>query len=299
MSSGGTSRQAMACSSQWCPCLLLSCAVLMSQPLQAWAEAADDEEQARQLFQQAIEAFRAEQYPTALMLFQRSQATHHRASTLLNIGMTQRALFDFPAAIDTFRQYLVQEGQGVPTDQRSQIERFIQEMEAAIIQLTVTVNEPGAMVLVDGREVGASPLGSVLRLRAGPHVIEARLEGFEDAREEVTTEAGQRREINLELMPPEVQQPTTIQPQQESEPPHEPVTTLEEAAVEEPLEAPTEETPDETPISEDRGRRSIASRWWFWTLIGVVVVGGATTAGVLLAPDDEPRPGADFSVNVR
>ncbi len=28
---------------------------------------------------------------------------------------------------------------------------------------------------------------------------------------------------------------------------------------------------------------SIASQWWFWTIIGAVVAGGAVTAGVLLA----------------
>lgn len=33
---------------------------------------------------------------------------------------------------------------------------------------------------------------------------------------------------------------------------------------------------------------SVAEQWWFWTLLGAVVVGGAVTAGVLLWPEDEP-----------
>jgi hypothetical protein len=31
----------------------------------------------------------------------------------------------------------------------------------------------------------------------------------------------------------------------------------------------------------DAGKTPIYKRWWFWTVIGVVVAGGATAAGVL------------------
>ena len=38
-------------------------------------------------------------------------------------------------------------------------------------------------------------------------------------------------------------------------------------------------------------------KWWVWTIVGVVVVGGAVTAGFLLAPE-ESKPG-EFSVDVQ
>lgn len=38
-------------------------------------------------------------------------------------------------------------------------------------------------------------------------------------------------------------------------------------------------------------------KWWVWTIVGAAVVGGAVTAGVLLAPEDEPAK--RFSTEVR
>lgn len=38
-------------------------------------------------------------------------------------------------------------------------------------------------------------------------------------------------------------------------------------------------------------------KWWVWTIVGAAVVGGAVTAGVLLAPGDEPA--SRFSTEVR
>ncbi len=44
---------------------------------------------------------------------------------------------------------------------------------------------------------------------------------------------------------------------------------------------------------------SVAEEWWFWTLIAVVVVGGAVTAGILLGPAQEgPEQGTLGSVRL-
>ena len=42
--------------------------------------------------------------------------------------------------------------------------------------------------------------------------------------------------------------------------------------------------PIEPPIENGDDDDSIVNAWWFWTIIGAVVAGGAVTAGVLLAP---------------
>lgn len=70
---------------------------------------------------------------------------------------------------------------------------------------------------------------------------------------------------------------------------------------------PTAPTPEEAASAVDLGRASSSSghdepahrplvkRWWFWTVIGAVVVGGAVTAGLLLTRGDAgteaPLPG--------
>ena len=42
---------------------------------------------------------------------------------------------------------------------------------------------------------------------------------------------------------------------------------------------------------EGEGAGGVATKWWFWTILGAVVIGGGVTAAVLLARDDEgPSP---------
>lgn len=45
------------------------------------------------------------------------------------------------------------------------------------------------------------------------------------------------------------------------------------------------------------GRRSIARQWWFWTIIGLVVIGGVTT-GLVLGLQDRPPDGGSFDWRV-
>ncbi len=303
-------------------------AALLLLPAVARAQSepsAEDRAEARRLGQQAMQAFGNEDYPTALTLLQRSYELNPIAGTLFNVGMTQRALFEFPAAIDTFRKLLA-ETPDLPDEQRTQVEQFLAEMEAALVWITVAVNEPGATVLVDGIEVGLSPLPDAVRLRAGSHVIEARKDGFVEARETVQTAAGEQRQVSLALAPRVVAPtrlrvvadvpeavvfvdgaPAGLAPAELDASPG-----AHEVRVEAPGHAATtivatvvEGRTNEfaavlVPLGDLGGDDgdSIVESWWLWTIVGVVVAGGAITAGVLLAPEDE-RPGADYSVWMR
>jgi hypothetical protein len=65
--------------------------------------------------------------------------------------------------------------------------------------------------------------------------------------------------------------------------------TNEITAVLVPLPEPT------APVAEES---SVVTSWWLWTIVGVVVAGGAVTAGVLLAPSGE-RAAADYTAWMR
>ncbi len=50
---------------------------------------------------------------------------------------------------------------------------------------------------------------------------------------------------------------------------------------------------------EGEGEGGIASKWWFWTILGVVVVGGAVTTAVLLTRDDgQPDTTGTFVITI-
>lgn len=61
---------------------------------------------------------------------------------------------------------------------------------------------------------------------------------------------------------------------------------------------PSSRAPDPAPAPAPAGG-SVAEEWWFWTLIAVLVIGGAVTAGVLLGPGQQgPEPGSLGSVRL-
>lgn len=56
---------------------------------------------------------------------------------------------------------------------------------------------------------------------------------------------------------------------------------------------------DPAPAPEPARGGSVAEEWWFWTLIAVVVIGGAVTTGILLGPaQDGPEQGTLGSVRL-
>jgi hypothetical protein len=243
----------------------LVCAMLLASAATAAAEPTEaDRARARTLFDAGVAALRAENYPDALAAFEQSWQLNPRPLVMYNIAMCRRALFDYPAAIGSFGTYLeVAAGTSEPEDRQADARTQIAELERLVGQVALAVEPAGARVLVDGREVGTTPLAEPLRVGPGQHVIEVRRDGYEELRREVTVEQGERVELVATLAPAQA----TVEPPVVGPVPPPPVEPLPEVE------------------TEDEG--GIATQWWFWTIIGVVVVGGGVTAGVLLWPSDE------------
>lgn len=75
----------------------------------------------------------------------------------------------------------------------------LNEAKRHIATVFISVSHPGATVLVDGRPLGLSPLGSEIFLDPGRHLIEARLDGFTTAQQTIAAEAGAEHKLNLQL----------------------------------------------------------------------------------------------------
>jgi hypothetical protein len=230
--------------------LLLPLSLLAAAP--AAAQPSDvDVQEARRLFDAGVAAIQNEDYATALDDFTRSQNLNPRPVTMYNIGMCQRALADFPAAYATLQQYLA-EAEDNSASRLDAARRVVQELDGVLARVTVRVEPSRAEVLVDGGSVGTGSVTEPLRLLAGTHVFEARLHGYRPARDVIDVQAGVPVDVVLTLQP-----------------------------------LPEDETENGGTETDEGG---VATKWWFWTIIGAVVVGGAVTAGVLLAPEDERLP---------
>lgn len=68
-----------------------------------------------------------------------------------------------------------------------------------IATLTIRVSAPGAEVFVDERSVGRAPLDREVFADAGAHTIEAKLAGWDDAKQTITATKGSEQEVTLTL----------------------------------------------------------------------------------------------------
>ena len=164
-----------------------------------------------ELMDRAAGALEAEDYDTALAAFREAYDRTSRPVLLYNIGMCYRAMRDQPNALEAFRQYVEAGRETEPAERIAQVEELIRGMEVPAEEpramLAVETSEPGARIYVDGEVAGQAPLAEPLQVRAGARTVEARLEGFLTARQQVVLTAGQTTTISLELRAREDAQP--------------------------------------------------------------------------------------------
>lgn len=133
------------------------------------------------------------------------------------------------------------------------------------VRVEVASTPPGAEVYLDQDFKGLSPV--TLMVLPGSYSLRLAKVGYREVTQRLTVEA--RKAGN--------------------------VVVLLEAVPAVPLEMPAsapkqEKTSEVTPFYQT---------WWFWTVVGAVVVGGATTAGVLLSKDQAKTGSAGFSSDPR
>jgi tetratricopeptide (TPR) repeat protein len=209
-------------------------------------------EEAKKSFLVGVDHFAVENYPAALSAFEKSYEILPNPNVLYNIGMCQRALFDFAASIHTLREYLEKKGEGVPGDEREQIEKILADMEKSVGFLEILVNEDGAAVTIDAGTAGLSPLPGPVMLNPGEHVVEVEKDGFIARKQTVTLKGGGKETLEIELEP------------------------VPEAAPPEVVIEPEAAKKDE----KKKKRQKILRSPILWGVLGAVIVGGAVAAGV-------------------
>ncbi len=88
---------------------------------------------------------------------------------------------------------------GARAEERAAVQAALDKALGKIVELTVTVSEPGAELSIDGVKVGVNPLPKTLYLEPGKHTVRAHLEGFEDAEETWEGAAGSKKSVALTL----------------------------------------------------------------------------------------------------
>ncbi|HUT77950.1 MAG TPA: PEGA domain-containing protein, partial [Polyangia bacterium] len=149
------------------------------------------------------------------------------------------------------------------------------EIKNLVGTLKVEVDRPGAEVLVDGREVGASPLSKTLLLAPGNHEVSARLEGVEYGVEKVRMLPGKEQVVRVKAKggaaAPGPGPATAPAPAADSPHPG-PLPPAGDGAGTEP--APR------LPSGEGAGDEGGLHSGWFWGMLAATAVLGGVTIGI-------------------
>jgi hypothetical protein len=289
-----------------------------------------DQAEAQRLFEQGVAAAAAGDYATAIFAFERSNELLPTPGSLKNLALYEDAAGRLADAFRSWTQLLADYGQMVSPATRTQAEERVRDLDAVLARVTIEVNLADATVLIDGREAGKSPLVEIQRLEAGTHVLEARLDGFRDARTTALLHEGVATTVRLEVQPE-----TLPAPMLRVESSSGGATVAVDGGPPEPVPCTREMTPGphqvrmeapgyvaenrdmtmpetgevvvsislvplapETPTTTAEDDGGFWAGPWPWVIGGALVLGAAATAtGVLLAPEDEAS--SDWTLRMR
>lgn len=168
-----------------------------------WAlEGASAIETARQHHTRGLELVDQGDYPKALQEFTAAYDARPYFAVLYNIAQTLIAL-DRPLEAATMLSRYLKEGQGhIPAARMDSVTEQIALLEAFFGVLYVSTEPPGALVTVDGRAIGRTPLDEPVRLATGTCSIAATLDDGRRVERSVTIGPGTRNHVALQLPPP-------------------------------------------------------------------------------------------------
>jgi hypothetical protein len=158
--------------------------------------------EARERHQRAFELYDEGAYDAALSELKRAYELAPVFRILFNLGVMCLAVHDHARAIFYFEQYLAEAGAAATPDVRAQVSQTLEELAQRVARVSVQVNVPGAVVLVDDEPAGTAPLGSALRLNAGRRRVSAQARGWLPDSRVLDVAGGDEIAVELLLLEP-------------------------------------------------------------------------------------------------
>jgi hypothetical protein len=207
---------------------LLIC-VTSSSLISRAAVAQDDAtvEAARARFKEGVEYFDNKEYERARLAFVQAYALKAHPAVLLNLAQSELRSGHEADAAAHFSRYLREHGEATE-EQRAAARDGLEQAKTVVGVVTLTVDESGAEVLVDGVAAGRTPLDDPLYLSPGEHTIVAQ-KGSETVKSTLIVEAGSSKSESLSLRgEPEQAAAAAVAPKaDEKEPEEEPEEAVE------------------------------------------------------------------------
>jgi tetratricopeptide (TPR) repeat protein len=254
-------------------------AVLLSESALAGASDVDA------LLQHGVQLRREGKDREALAEFQRAAAIERTPRAVAQIGMAELALGLWLAADEHIREALTHPNDAWIRKNRAALDQTLALADPHIGTLEIWGTPAGAEVLVNGKRAGTLPLENPIRLVAGSAAVTVRADGYEPVTRtlQVSSQSLARENVELASAVKMPSQPQTPIPRKDALA----FNARRAPAAQQPAAGAILATPADRPAGGAEGR-PITRRWWFWTSVGVVVVGGAIAAFAIAASHSNP-----------
>src|SRR3954471_2471218 len=170
---------------------VLATALLGAGP--ALAQSDGETEIARQRFLEGVRHYDQHDYDKARLAFLQTYLLKPHPAVLLNLAQSQLRAGRYAEAAENFAKYI---RENPSAEAMSHAKAAFEEARDKVGEVSVEVNAPGAVINVDGTDVGKSPLPYAVYMMPGRHTVRATKGGL-SADESLEAIAGQRMYVTL------------------------------------------------------------------------------------------------------
>lgn len=167
--------------------------------------ATPENQQAHQHFNQGVMLYSEGDFGPALAQFQRAYALKPHFRVLYNIAQCTFELRDYVQARAALRRYLAEGGAAtLDAERRARVEADLADLGRRISVLDIHSNVRGAVVYVDGRKVGPTPLPHAIEVNEGQRSLSVESSARGTKQRSILLVGGEHQTIavNFELLAP-------------------------------------------------------------------------------------------------
>ena len=149
------------------------------------------------------------EFEQALVDYQAAFEAYPDPQIFFPIAQAEQRLGRFVESLQHYQQ-LLEETKDLPAELRTRVQQSIIEVKRNLAAVMLEVEPAGAAILIDGKEVGRSPMSQPVFVEPGRHTYAVTREGYTPVEGTMDLPPGKemRRRISLKPMPVVVGQPT-------------------------------------------------------------------------------------------
>lgn len=162
-------------------------------------EQTPEQKEADRHFKSGVALFKEAKFAEALAEFERAYEIAPHPLVLYNIAGCHRELSHYGEAVKFYKRFLDEGKTKVPKDRLAAAQTELEGILARIARITVAAPD-GAMLTLDGADLGTMPIEMPLMVAPGEHKVVVRQQGMRDAEKTVRVASGDVIDVAMKLV---------------------------------------------------------------------------------------------------